>query len=108
MSERKMEVIEKLNGIADPSCLNPYGLKVGNQAEIAVCDNILDVCLMYPTQNEINMIELDVCAVRVTNPVRITYDFERNGWSILQQTSFDEDIGESQWSEKAFLPYMEQ
>ena len=58
--------------------------------------------------NPINTIEVDLCDVRATDSIRITYDFDRDGWSILQASTFmwqtvDDDC-DMDWQEVAFIP----
>lgn len=85
--------------------MNKYNLTKIENAEIYQQENILDVCLWYPRDNPINTVYLDLCDIRATTPIKITYDFERNGWSILSQTKFNGKTGEATFEEVAFVPY---
>lgn len=76
----------------------------------------LDVCLWYPDRNRcsrhdvdsaINEIEVELIDVRAADNIRISYDFDRDGYVIKQaaRAPFDKD-GEDQdedWAEVAFI-----
>lgn len=51
-------------------------------------------------------VELDECAVRCADSVRVSYDFERDGWVIEQSQFFewdaDDTVRDPGWIEVAF------
>ena len=56
--------------------------------------NIKHVDLWYPgtnTPETVDVIEIELMHVRAAMPIRVQYDFERDGYAILQRMS-DEDI----------------
>lgn len=72
------------------------------------------VSLEYPpytdaeaTYERVRYVELDLCAVRAADSIRIYYDFARNGWAIMQASKFswsEDDIDQgSDWQEVAFV-----
>lgn len=65
--------------------------------------------LYYPrSEDRPNEIEVGLCDVRAADSILIRYDFERDGWSILQASAETiDDEGEEQdpdWQEVAFAP----
>lgn len=73
-------------------------------------DGVLDVPLWYPgSPGEVHTIEVGLVHVRAADAIRITYDFERDGYSIKQRATSKEghetyDIVETEeWREAAFL-----
>lgn len=71
-------------------------------------ENTLTVDLAYPNQNPVNQVEVGLIDVRAADSILIRYDFERNGWSILQATTFEWDaedtVCDPDWQEVAFVP----
>lgn len=59
--------------------------------------------LWYPEVEEdsIRYLVLGLMAVRAADNIRISYDFERNGWKIEQPIKNGDVWG---WKESAFLP----
>lgn len=70
---------------------------------------ILVVDIEYPRNDEhrINTIEIGICDVRAADNIRITYDFDRDGWSIQQASTFewniDDSVCDQDWQEVAFV-----
>lgn len=64
----------------------------------------LKVPLWYPKQN-INEIEIQLIDLRWPDSIKVRYDFDRDGWIILQsnhdETGFEI---EQDWKEVAFIP----
>lgn len=61
------------------------------------------VDLFYPREpGHAHTIEIGLTDVRAADPIRVTYDFDRDGWSILQANR-NVDAGDpDQWYEVAF------
>lgn len=63
--------------------------------------------IWYPDQREVKFIEVGLMAVRATDSIRISYNFERNGWIIEQASRFgwncDDDICDRDWQEVSFV-----
>jgi hypothetical protein len=62
----------------------------------------------YPrNEGNIDCIELGLLDVRAADSVRISYDFERDGWIIYQASVFewdiDDEICDADWQEVAFV-----
>ena len=79
---------------------------------IEVCthttDRILHVEICYPRNDEtrVNTVEVGLMDVRAADSIRVTYDFERDGWSVLQASGWDLDqqFGDvMDWQEVAFI-----
>lgn len=64
----------------------------------------------YPRRNEIDTVEIGLCDVRSSDNIRIKYDFERDGWIILQPRGYHPKLSENsydyaeEWIESAFCP----
>lgn len=48
-------------------------------------ENVLALDLYYPKHEQFDTIQLDIVSVRGTDDIRISYDFDRNGWSIKKR-----------------------
>jgi hypothetical protein len=49
------------------------------------CDgNVCSVDLVYPRHTGIDTVEVGLCDVRAAGAIRVSYDFERDGWVIKQ------------------------
>jgi hypothetical protein len=73
-------------------------------------DKVMRVELFYPRveDSEFDTVEIELIDVRAADSIRVRYDFERNGWAILQASIFewstdDEECDEG-WTEVAFTP----
>lgn len=72
-------------------------------------ENVLDITINYPLNNKINTIEIDMCCVRATDSIRISYDHKRNGWSIKQAKPYAIKSNETvydikdEWFEVAYI-----
>lgn len=74
----------------------------------SVKGDVLYVTLYYPrSENEPNKINIGLLDVRAADDLLIEYDFERDGYSIKQASTFvwDEDdyICDPDWQEVAFI-----
>lgn len=74
--------------------------------ELARAGHIVTLDLCYP-RNEGNAttIELGLVDVRAADSIRITYDFDRDGWTIRQAAGrrFDVAADSLVWQEVAFV-----
>ena len=61
----------------------------------------IEVDLFYPTIDIIQAIEIDLIDVRAADPIRIEYDFDRNGWVIKQ--TIGQENGQDVWEKVAFI-----
>lgn len=72
-----------------------------------VIDNVLFTELFYPRSTKLDTIEIDLCDVRSTDSIRIKYDFDKDGWSILQASRHHFDEGgnkqDPDWQEVSFV-----
>lgn len=63
--------------------------------------------LWYPRNNPVKYIHVGLMDVRAADGVRISYDFERDGWVIEQAQVFSWDGGDPEcdpkWKEVAFI-----
>ncbi len=75
--------------------------------EIKIRDRILRLDLWYPRSEEnADTVELGLMDVRAADPIRIQYDFDRDGWIILQSSKFEWEVDEDpigDWQEVAFI-----
>lgn len=75
--------------------------------------DVLVVELFYPRtpspdRPNVSTVEVGLMDVRASDSVRVSYDFERDGWVIKQASVFewgedDETDGDSDWQEVAFV-----
>lgn len=65
--------------------------------------------LWYPTvEPNPKFVEVGLMDVRAADSIRISYDFERDGWKIEQASTFeweadDPKLGDPDWQEVAFI-----
>jgi hypothetical protein len=65
--------------------------------------------LWYPrSDGEPQYVEIDLVDVRASDGIRVSYDFERDGWVIEQRSQFGNDettgkILDPNWTEVAFV-----
>lgn len=63
--------------------------------------------LAYPKISEIKYVTVDLLDVRAADGIRISYDFERDGWIIEQASVFEWDASDRvcnpDWQEVAFV-----
>ena len=63
----------------------------------------------YPRNDNspIKAIEVDLCDVRSADSIRISYDFDRNGWKIEQaqyfEWEYDDKVCDPGWKEVGFI-----
>ena len=80
--------------------------------EVKRYQNVLHVELMYPQcgpeNDRVDTVEVGLCDVRAADSIRITYDYDRDGWSVLQASIFeweaDDTEHDADWQEVAFVP----
>ena len=64
----------------------------------------IKIDLIYPgIDGNASYIRIGLCHVRAADDIRVSYDFERDGWKIEQPLPLD-DNGLPRWRESAFLP----
>lgn len=74
-----------------------------------ISDNILFVDIQYPRSPDaqVKKIEVNLEDVRAADGIRISYDFDRDGWVIEQASIFEWEEGETDfdmdWQEVAFV-----
>ena len=56
----------------------------------------------YPRQNKFDTLEIDVECVRASDGIRLRYDFERDGYSIMQPVWDDDRFNIQSWEEVYF------
>jgi hypothetical protein len=66
------------------------------------------VQLWYPRlEGHAKEIEIELSDVRAADSIRVRYDFERDGWAILQASTFswdgDDEVCDPDWQEVAFI-----
>jgi long-subunit fatty acid transport protein len=60
-----------------------------NSPDIKIVGKRVAVELMYPgVGDNPDQVEINMCHVRATDGLLINYDFDRNGWSIKQASTF--------------------
>jgi hypothetical protein len=76
--------------------------------------NVKLITLEYPRLNDVDTLEIDLCDVRASDGIRITYDFDRDGWVMWQPKGVEmmhcdacdvhlmNSKGEEEWVEVAF------
>jgi hypothetical protein len=77
--------------------------------DIEVCGDTMRVNLWYPglESRQVKKIEVGLMDVRAADSIRIEYDFDRDGWSVQQASTFewhaDDKVCDSDWQEVAFI-----
>lgn len=69
----------------------------------------MTVDLWYPrSDGQPAAVEVGLVDVRAADGLRISYDFDRNGWKVEQQSRFswgeDDEVCDPGWEESAFIP----
>lgn len=71
-------------------------------------EKIVHLEMNYPRNNIIDTIEIGLSEVRASDDIRIKYDFERDGWLILQPKEYYIKLADGsieykeEWKESAF------
>lgn len=79
------------------------------RGDIKVFETTMSVELWYPraAPGSIDTIEVGLCDVRAADSIRISYDFERDGYAIKQASTFQWEQGDTvcdaDWQEVAFV-----
>lgn len=77
-----------------------------DDVEFNVSNETAWIELKYPLLNKIKFVEIDQMSVRASDGIRVTYDYDRDGWSIQQPKRLIGDIGAShvdyKWTEVYF------
>lgn len=74
-----------------------------------VFGDTVEVSLWYPRNEDetVKYIECDLMDVRAADSIRVSYDFDRDGWKIEQASKFswdvDDEVCDSDWQEVAFV-----
>ena len=75
--------------------------------EVVIRKDTAEVELMYPRSSPIQFIELGLCCVRAADNIRVSYDFDRDGWKIEQASTFewdmDDEVCDQDWQEVSFV-----
>lgn len=71
-------------------------------------DDVPTIQLWYPRdEDSADTIEVELSDVRAADSIRIKYDFERDGWVVLQASVFewetDDLVCDSDWQEVSFI-----
>ena len=73
---------------------------------IDIVGDHIDVELFYPRNSYEKAVEISLSDVRASDGIRVEYDFDRDGWVIMQPSQIscgpDEEFDE-QWTETAFV-----
>jgi len=70
---------------------------------------LVEIELCYPRIDDgrVNAIEVGLSDVRAADSIRVAYDFERDGWVVMQASVFewdaDDPVCDSDWQEVAFI-----
>lgn len=71
-------------------------------------EDTIDVELAYQRNKKIKYLTFGICDVRASDGIRISYDFDRDGYVIEQPTKLqwqlnDPNSGDMKWKETAFI-----
>jgi len=77
-------------------------------AEIVDQGETVETCLQWPRIRDAKYIVASLCDTRAADEIRISYDFDRDGWKIEQpqRANWDADApdaGDPKWLEVAFI-----
>lgn len=75
---------------------------------VEVQGDTASVDLWYPRNRDIKFVEVGLIDVRAAETLRLSFDYERNGWKIERATIFewetDDSVQDEGWTEVAFVP----
>ena len=75
--------------------------------DVSFCGDRANINLWYPRISTVKAIEVGLVDVRAADNIRISYDFDRDGWKIEQAAVFefdaDDDVCDEDWQEVAFV-----
>ena len=67
----------------------------------------VDISLWYPRISPIKFVRVDLTDVRASDGIRISYDYDRDGWVIEQPTinewTANDKVMDEGWTEVAFV-----
>lgn len=83
-------------------------IPLGAHHRATVREDVIEIDLYYLRNGDRQQfVEVGLMDVRAADTIRITYDFKRDGWSILQASTFEWPIDDpkcdSDWQEVAFV-----
>lgn len=77
------------------------GLRVQKQDRRVIVD------MIYPQLDNVNEVEVGLEDVRAADSILVRYDFDRDGWSIFQASTFEWEADDKEydqdWQEVAFV-----
>lgn len=83
------------------------GMRVEN-VTLCVRGDTAVVEMEYPRSGKVSRVEVGMMCVRSADDLRIEYDFDRDGWSVQQASTFEwapeDDVFDPDWQEVAFVP----
>ena len=75
--------------------------------EVEIRENTANVEMWYVRHNPVKFVKLGIVDVRAADDIRISYDFDRDGYKIEQASTFewdsDDDVCDPDWQEVAFI-----
>ena len=74
--------------------------------DIKTYDNTLCIDLNYPRNNPIKYFEVGLDDIRAADNIRISYDYDRDGYVIEQASKFKfryDEVVDPDWKEVAFI-----
>ena len=83
-------------------------IKAGDFVDLCalVESDTISVDLWYPRHSPAKFVEVGLMDVRAADSIRISYDFDRDGYKIEQAVYFEDDgipMGGDEWHEVAFI-----
>jgi hypothetical protein len=66
-------------------------------------ETFAEIDIKYPRIGPLVGLEIGIECVRAADTIRVTYDFERDGYSILQASNWDNAEEDKDWQEVAFV-----
>lgn len=79
------------------------------ESQVQVRGNVAHYDIWYPRSSDVDTAQIGLVCVRASDDIRVTFDFDRDGWSIQQEVSVDEPCGTcsyatGEWVEVYFAP----
>jgi hypothetical protein len=79
----------------------------GDITDVAVIKDTAHIEIWYPRSRPVKFVEVGLMDVRAADNIRISYDFDRDGWKIEQASIFQWELGDemfdADWQEVAFV-----
>lgn len=75
--------------------------------DVSIRGDTASLDIWYPSVNEVKYLRVGLMCVRAADDIRISYDYERDGWKIEQASRFgwhvNDPVCDEDWQEVSFV-----